>query len=88
MARAPGYLRPGQTLRIALHPDDLRRPGLREAALKGIDVALSAGANAITYETLMSIFSSEVDLRNQFVPYRPLPDRLEIEALGWMDFPS
>jgi uncharacterized protein len=46
-------LRPGHTLRIALHPDDLARPGLREAALRGIDAALDAGAVALTYEMLL-----------------------------------
>ncbi|BCK57191.1 hypothetical protein NWFMUON74_49630 [Nocardia wallacei] len=39
----------GGFVRIALHPDDLHRPALREAALRAIDAALSAGANATTY---------------------------------------
>ncbi|MBF6175559.1 DUF2334 domain-containing protein [Nocardia blacklockiae] len=39
----------GGFVRIALHPDDLHRPGLREAALRAIDAALSAGATATTY---------------------------------------
>ncbi|WP_280271822.1 polysaccharide deacetylase family protein [Nocardia wallacei] len=39
----------GGFVRIALHPDDLRRPGLRHAALRAIDAALSAGASATTY---------------------------------------
>jgi hypothetical protein len=46
-------LRPGRTMRMALHPDDLLRPGLREAALKGIDAALEHGAVAGTYESLL-----------------------------------
>ncbi|WP_063042966.1 DUF2334 domain-containing protein [Nocardia pseudovaccinii] len=36
-------------VRIALHPDDLHYPGLRDAALRGIDAALSAGARPATY---------------------------------------
>ncbi|WP_280264491.1 polysaccharide deacetylase family protein [Nocardia wallacei] len=39
----------GGFVRIALHPDDLRRPGLRDTALRAIDLALSAGARATTY---------------------------------------
>jgi hypothetical protein len=39
---------------MALHPDDLLRPGLREAALRGIDAALDAGAHTVTYESLLS----------------------------------
>ena len=61
MARAPRLLlRPGRTLRMALHPDDLMRPGLREAALEGIDAALAAGAVAVTYGTLISAPPSNV----------------------------
>lgn len=39
----------GRALRIALHPDDLSRPGLREAALRAIDDAIEAGARPVTY---------------------------------------
>jgi hypothetical protein len=39
----------GRALRIALHPDDLSRPGLREAALRAIDDAIAAGARPVTY---------------------------------------
>ena len=54
MTHAPrSLLRPGRTLRVALHPDDLLRPGLRAAALRGIDAALGSGAVALTYETLL-----------------------------------
>jgi uncharacterized protein len=54
MIRGPAlFLRPGRTLRMALHPDDLLRPGLRDAALRGIDAALAAGAVALTYEDLL-----------------------------------
>lgn len=54
MTHAPKLLvRPGVTLRLALHPDDLLRPGLRDAALKGIDAARRAGALALTYESLL-----------------------------------
>jgi hypothetical protein len=55
MRRAPGVLlRPGRTLRVALHPDDLLRPGLREATLAGIESALGAGAIALTYQSLLA----------------------------------
>jgi uncharacterized protein len=54
MSRGPRVLLgPGRTLRIALHPDDLLRPGLREAALRGIEVALGTGAVPLTYESLL-----------------------------------
>jgi len=53
MAHAPKLLRPGRTLRMALHPDDLMQPGLREAALRGIDAALGAGARPVTYASLL-----------------------------------
>ena len=35
MARTPGLLRPGRTLRIALHPDDLTRSGLQRVGPEG-----------------------------------------------------
>jgi uncharacterized protein len=39
-------------VRIALHPDDLARPGLRDATLRTIEAALAAGATAQTYGSL------------------------------------
>jgi uncharacterized protein len=39
----------GGLVRIALHPDDLRRPGLRDTSLRAIDAVLSAGGRALTY---------------------------------------
>lgn len=45
--------RRGRPVRIALHPADRERPGLREAALEAIDLALAAGARPVTYETLV-----------------------------------
>jgi hypothetical protein len=55
MACVPGPVaRYGSTLRLALHPDDLQVPSLREAALRGIDAALSAGAIALTYQSLIN----------------------------------
>jgi uncharacterized protein len=45
--------RRGSTVRIALHPADLERPGLREAALAAIDVALDAGLQPTTYKGLL-----------------------------------
>nr|WP_281278071.1 polysaccharide deacetylase family protein [Nocardia mexicana] len=43
----------GGFVRIALHPDELRRPGLRDAALRAIDLALSGGAHATTYAEIV-----------------------------------
>jgi predicted deacetylase len=36
-------------VRIALHPDDLHRPGLRESTLRAIETVLAAGGQATTY---------------------------------------
>jgi hypothetical protein len=36
-------------VRIALHPDDLARPGLRDATLRTIEAVLAAGGKAMTY---------------------------------------
>jgi predicted deacetylase len=36
-------------VRIALHPDDLHRPGLRDTTLRAIESVLSAGGHAVTY---------------------------------------
>ncbi|MDX6739478.1 DUF2334 domain-containing protein [Actinocorallia sp. A-T 12471] len=44
----------GRSLRIALHPADLDRPGLHEAALTAIDAALRAGARPVTYRALLA----------------------------------
>ena len=40
-------------LRLALHPDDLHRPGLREVTLRAIERALSSGAQSVTYSALL-----------------------------------
>ncbi len=45
----------GGLVRLALHPDDLHRPGLRDATLRAIDAALSAGARATTYAELVEV---------------------------------
>ncbi len=42
----------GGLVRIALHPDDLARPGLRDATLRTIEAVLAAGATARTYGSL------------------------------------
>jgi uncharacterized protein len=39
----------GGLVRVALHPDDLHRPGLRDTSLRAIDAVLSAGGRALTY---------------------------------------
>lgn len=36
-------------VRIALHPDDLHRPGLRDSTLRAIETVLAAGGQATTY---------------------------------------
>ncbi|MEU5879117.1 polysaccharide deacetylase family protein [Spirillospora sp. NPDC047279] len=46
--------RAGRPFRIALHPADLARPGLRRAALTAIDRAVAAGGRPVTYETLVT----------------------------------
>ncbi|MCD0448590.1 polysaccharide deacetylase family protein [Actinocorallia sp. API 0066] len=51
-ARALGGAR--RSFRIALHPADLERPGLRDAALHAVDVALRAGARPVTYRALVA----------------------------------
>ncbi len=43
----------GGLVRLALHPDDLHRPGLRDATLHAIDAVLHAGARATTYADLV-----------------------------------
>ncbi|MGW1198034.1 DUF2334 domain-containing protein [Streptomyces sp. NPDC002536] len=43
----------GRPFRIALHPADLARPGLRACALEAIDTALVAGARPCTYAGLV-----------------------------------
>lgn len=39
----------GRGFRIALHPADLDRPGLRERALEAVDLAPAAGAHPCAY---------------------------------------
>ena len=43
----------GWPVRIALHPDDLSRPGLRDATLRAIDAVLARGARPCTYAGLL-----------------------------------
>jgi predicted deacetylase len=47
--------RPGAPLRLALHPHDVHRPGLREVTLRAIERALGAGARALTYGRLLDL---------------------------------
>jgi len=42
----------GGLVRLALHPDDLSRPGLRDATLRTIEAVLAAGGRATTYGAL------------------------------------
>jgi len=42
----------GGLIRIALHPDDLSRPGLRDATVRTIEAVLAAGGKAMTYADL------------------------------------
>lgn len=50
---AAALARSGRSFRVALHPDDLDRPGLRAATLAVIDDALAAGCRAGTYSELV-----------------------------------
>lgn len=50
---AAALARSGRSFRIALHPDDLARPGLRTTTLAVIDGALDAGYQAVTYSGLL-----------------------------------
>ena len=49
------FARAGSAIRIALHPDDLSRPGLREATLRAIDGALELGARPTTYAAALGL---------------------------------
>jgi uncharacterized protein len=51
-AAATRTARHGGLVRIALHPDDLARPGLRDTTLRSIEAVLAAGAQALTYSEL------------------------------------
>lgn len=51
---ASRFARGGHGFRIALHPDDLTRPGLREATLTAIDTALELGARPVTYAAALA----------------------------------
>ncbi|MFG2039985.1 DUF2334 domain-containing protein [Dactylosporangium sp. NPDC048998] len=45
-------------VRVALHPDDLHRPGLRDDTLRAIEGALQAGARATTYGAVLDAAAS------------------------------
>lgn len=60
--------RPRVPLRLALHPDDLHRPGLREVTLRAIERALRSGARATTYSRLL-------DARTRDAPADPAAAR-------------
>jgi predicted deacetylase len=45
-------------VRVALHPDDLHRPGLRDDTLRAIEGALKAGARATTYGAVLDAAAS------------------------------
>jgi predicted deacetylase len=54
IARSPQWFtRRGRPLRLALHPDDLHRAGLRDTTLRAIEHALALGARAMTYTQLL-----------------------------------
>src|SRR4051794_16674961 len=48
----------GRFVRIALHPDDLARPGLRDVTLRAIESVLAAGARATTYAEIVTSVES------------------------------
>lgn len=55
MVAAARFLsRTRRPFRIALHPADLHRPGLRAATHEAIETALAAGGRPVTYETLVA----------------------------------
>jgi predicted deacetylase len=58
VAGARYAVRRGWDIRIALHPADLDRPGLREAALRAVDACLELGAAPTTYLGLLEAASS------------------------------
>lgn len=87
LAQAPGRLvRPGRILRVALHPDDLLRPGLREAALRGIDTALAAGAECVTYRSVVEAAAADRGRGDRGTPYGHT-ECLELAPLWWFDLP-
>ena len=45
--------RTGGLVRVALHPDDISRPGLAATTLAAIDEAIDLGAEAVTYCELL-----------------------------------
>jgi uncharacterized protein len=49
------FARGGSAVRIALHPDDLSRPGLRDVALRAIDEAVKLGARPTTYAAALGL---------------------------------
>lgn len=53
VAAARTFAHTRTSFRIALHPADLARPGLRMAALKAIDLTLAAGGRPVTYASLI-----------------------------------
>lgn len=55
VAGARRFARDGSAFRIALHPDDLSRPGLRDATLRAIDEALELGARPTTYAAALGL---------------------------------
>jgi predicted deacetylase len=55
------FARTGSAIRIALHPDDLSRPGLREATLRAIDDALELGGRPTTYAAALGLPRSARD---------------------------
>ncbi|WP_345433706.1 polysaccharide deacetylase family protein [Actinoallomurus vinaceus] len=46
--------RRGGLVRIALHPGDLDRPGLRDTTLRAIEAVLAAGGRAMTYSDVVA----------------------------------
>lgn len=45
---------PGRVVRVALHPDDLDRPGLEDATVAALASAVDAGADAVPYAELVA----------------------------------
>jgi predicted deacetylase len=51
---APQLIAVGTSVRIGVHPDDLRRPGLLDATVDAVRQCLVAGAEAITYAEVLN----------------------------------
>jgi hypothetical protein len=61
------------------------RPGLREAALRGIDAALDAGAVASTYRSVVDAAPADARTRDRRLPPHAQLERPALEPLPWSE---